>query len=160
MTDARRVLALLSNARSREAYARVVLGMPVPTETTRQRRALDALIEAGLVIRSGTALEAPLEPLEESLEALPRRAVLTGVDRFVSDGRIVQYPANPDARTQLLEWVAARALEPHEVLSERELGERLELMTDDVAVLRRYLVDAGLLLRTRSGSSYSRAPAE
>lgn len=43
-----------------------------------------------------------------------------------------------------------------DVLTEAELNERLVPFDEDVAALRRYLVDEGLLMRTRSGSSYSR----
>lgn len=43
-----------------------------------------------------------------------------------------------------------------EVLTEAELNERPVPFDEDVAALRRYLVDEGLLMRTRSGSSYSR----
>ena len=46
------------------------------------------------------------------------------------------------------------------LLTEKELGERLGEFADDVAVLRRYLVDFGLLIRTRSGSTYSLPPQE
>jgi hypothetical protein len=41
------------------------------------------------------------------------------------------------------------------VLSEKELNERLEPFSSDVAVLRRHLVDHGLVERTRSGSEYA-----
>ncbi|MDO7882602.1 DUF2087 domain-containing protein [Antiquaquibacter soli] len=162
MTDARRILAVLANPRAREAYARVVLGHATPEPTTsRERRALEALLGAGLVERSGAdgGFVARAEPFEEALGALPRPVKRTGVDRFLTGERIEQYPANPEARLELLEWVASRAIAEHEVLDEREIGERLSRHTDDVAVLRRYLVDAGLLLRTRSGSSYSRSLA-
>ncbi len=158
MTDARRILALLANPRAREAYARIVLGQSRPPANSAERRALERLIESGLVTENGTTLAAPVEPLEGALGALPRREKREGLERFLEGERIAQYPANPGARVELLEWVARRAMDPGEVLDERSLGERLARHTDDVAVLRRYLVDAGLLLRTRSGSSYSRAP--
>jgi hypothetical protein len=46
-----------------------------------------------------------------------------------------------------------------ENLTEQQINERLLQYTDDVPLLRRYLVDFGLLGRTRSGSAYFR-PAE
>ena len=45
-----------------------------------------------------------------------------------------------------------------ETLDERELTERLGRFADDPVTLRRYLVDAGLLARTPTGSAYTRAP--
>jgi hypothetical protein len=41
-------------------------------------------------------------------------------------------------------------------MSEQETNERLAAFTDDVAALRRFLVDGGLLERTPSGSEYAR----
>lgn len=80
-----------------------------------------------------------------------------GIDRFLDGERIMQYPVSPALRFELLVWAAERAVAPGEVLSERELGERLQRMTSDVALLRRYLVDHGLLQRTPDGAAYRRA---
>jgi hypothetical protein len=79
-----------------------------------------------------------------------------GVERFLRGGRIAQWPASPADLDALLHHVVARVLDPDEVLDERALTERLAPFADDHALLRRHLVDAGLLLRTRSGSQYSR----
>jgi hypothetical protein len=84
--------------------------------------------------------------------APPRRE---GIDRFLVDGRIVQYPSNPAERQALLQRVAASVLEPGEVVDEAGINERLAAFHDDVAVLRRYLVDAHLVERTRSGTEYA-----
>ena len=46
-----------------------------------------------------------------------------------------------------------------ETVTERELTDRLARFGDDPVTLRRYLVDAGILLRPRSGSEYTRAEA-
>ena len=43
---------------------------------------------------------------------------------------------------------------------ERQVNERLLNYADDVVLLRRYLVDFGLLERTASGSSYRRPAGE
>ena len=78
------------------------------------------------------------------------------LSRFLTkDGEIRQYPKNLDKRRQLLEWVASQALEPGEVLSEVALNNRLRPFSADVAVLRRYLVDFGLVERTLSGTEYA-----
>ncbi len=47
--------------------------------------------------------------------------------------------------------------EPGEILTERAVNDRLAAIVDDVAAMRRYLVDAGLLERSRDGGAYSRA---
>lgn len=59
--------------------------------------------------------------------------------------------ANPDAR------VAEQAFEEGLELTEAEVNDRLEAFHPDVATLRRYLVDEGLLQRTPSGTKYARA---
>lgn len=78
--------------------------------------------------------------------------------RFLrADGRIDRYPVNAAERRALLEWVVVRILSPGEVLPEAALNERLSEYTDDVAALRRHLVDHDLVERTRSGSEYALA---
>lgn len=50
-----------------------------------------------------------------------------------------------------------RAFSPGDVLTETEVNDRVRAYApnEDVAVLRRYLVDHQLLERTRSGSEYA-----
>jgi hypothetical protein len=51
--------------------------------------------------------------------------------------------------------IAQRVLSEGEVLTEKELNGRLRAFTEDVPLLRRHLVDAELVERTRSGSEYA-----
>ena len=155
----RAVIAALANPDARQVYAEVVLGLPdaAGLSPKKRERAVAALRSAGLIrTAQDGALELATAPLTAMLAdaAEPRRE---GIERFTVDGRIETYPAKPTDRRELLEWVAGEALGPDEVLTEAELGERLERFREDVATLRRYLVDEGLLLRTPSGTSYSRA---
>ena len=53
--------------------------------------------------------------------------------------------------------MASRILVDDERLTEREINERLAAIVDDVAAIRRYLVDEGLIERTRSGTEYALA---
>ena len=142
----RRVVAALANEQQRSAYARAVLGLPAENA-----KAVAALRAAGLLDDS----DAPTEVFARLLAEHPAETK-QGVDRWIVDGRIDHYPARPAQRLELLEWVAERALGAEEVLDEKALGERLAVFTPDVATLRRYLVDAGLLGRSNDGSSYSR----
>ncbi|MDT0180875.1 DUF2087 domain-containing protein [Microbacterium oleivorans] len=80
----------------------------------------------------------------------------TGVERFLSpDGRLSGYPARAEERRRLLALIAGRILRPGEVVDEQTVNERLAAISDDVAVLRRYLVDHELVERTRSGTEYA-----
>lgn len=157
----RRVVAALANSDARTAYAQIVLGaLPADVHTgqkgQRRNRAIDSLLESGLVERDAAGnLVAPEAVFRELLARQPRQAQ-TGVARFMRLGRIERYPANRAERRELLAWIAGNAIRPGEDLSERQVNERLLEYTDDVVLLRRYLVDFGLLERTPSGSSYVR----
>jgi hypothetical protein len=98
------------------------------------------------------------ETVFRELLAQQPRQPQTGPDRFLRLGRIVSYPANRAERRRLLERIAGEIAAPGEQLTEQQVNERLLDYTDDVVLLRRYLVDFGLLQRTRSGSSYCLPP--
>jgi hypothetical protein len=126
----------------------------------RRRKASAALVGSGLVtIAADGITTAPDAVFRAILAQQPATPPAQGVERFLRDGRIAQWPASPGDLDELLRHVVAGALDPDEVLDERALTERLLRLTDDHALLRRHLVDAGLLLRTRSGSEYARADA-
>jgi hypothetical protein len=155
----RRVMAALANRDARTAYAQIVLGEDVLAGAKGQRRhrAIAILLEAGLVLPAGSdAYQASETIFHDLLSQQPKRQPKTGVDRFLRLGRIDRYPAGAADRRELLAWIVADAIQPGEVLTERQVNERLLSYTDDVVLLRRYLVDFGLLARTTSGSSYSR----
>lgn len=159
----RRVLATLGNVDARTAYAQIVLGA-APADVLagvreqRRNKALAALLESGLVEEDERdGLVAPDAIFRDLLAQQPRRQPRTGLDRFLRLGRIERYPANASERRALLARIAGEVISPGEQLSERQVNERLLGYTDDVVLLRRYLVDLGLLQRTPSGSSYSLA---
>jgi hypothetical protein len=158
----RRVVATLANSDARTAYAEIVLGAEpsgvLPDrQDQRRNRALAALLESGLVERNADGgLVAPESIFRDLLAQQPRRQAQTGVARFMRLGRIERYPANLTERRELLAWIVSEAIDQGEQLTEKQVNERLLGYTDDVVLLRRYLVDFGLLERTASGSSYSR----
>ncbi len=155
----RRVAAALANPDARRVYAGLVASETADPAAAKRDKAIRTLAASGLIEldASGTPRTNPTvfaDLLAEAAE--PRKE---GVDRFVVDGRIAQYPARPTERLEVLRWAAGTALTPDEVLTESEVNERLAELTDDFAALRRYLVDAGLLERTPSGTSYARTAA-
>ena len=159
----RRVVAALANNDARTAYAQIVLGARLPDVVAdlsdrRRDRAIAALLESGLVERTAAAneLAASEAIFRDLLAQQPRRQARTGLTRFMRLGRIERYPASMAERRELLAWIAGEAVEPGEQLTEKQVNERLLSYTDDVVLLRRYLIDFGLLERTPSGSSYSR----
>ena len=158
----RRVMAALGNTDARTAYAQIVLGADLADvgaglNEQRRKKAIAALLESGLVERNAAnELEASEAIFRDLLTQQPRRQAQTGVDRFLRLGRIERYPSNMTERRQLLAWIVSEAFKPGEPLTERQVNERLLSYADDVVMLRRYLIDFGLLERTPSGSCYFR----
>ncbi len=160
----RRVVAALANNNDvRTAYAQIVLGAKLPdvvadvNDRRRHRAVIAALLESGLVERNAdNELEASEVIFRDLLTEPPRRQAQIGLARFMRSGRIERYPANMAERRELLAWIVSEAIEPGEHLTEKQVNERLLSYTDDVVMLRRYMIDFGLLERTPSGSSYSR----
>lgn len=169
----RSLIATLANDTARTVYAEFVTAGTSATlaglSPSRRRRVRDALTGAGLLevdpgadsgggpASDGADLRVAPGVFAAALAAAPSTPRPQGVERFLdADGRIRVYPSDRRERAELLALVASRAVQPGEVLGEREINARLETFTDDVAVLRRYLVDHGELERTRSGSEYAR----
>src|SRR4051794_39160278 len=143
----RRVVAALANSDARTAYAEIVLGARLPDVVAhlnghRRNRAIAALLESGLVERKGANELKPSEVIfRDLLRQQPRRQAQTGLARFMRLGRIERYPANMGERRELLAWIVSEAIAPDEHLTEKQVNERLLSYTDDVVMLRRYLVD-------------------
>ncbi|MGW7363273.1 DUF2087 domain-containing protein [Streptomyces sp. NPDC054841] len=79
-----------------------------------------------------------------------------GVSALFSHGRLTAIPRKPARREQLLVHLAQTLFRPDREYTEPEVNEALLTVHEDSAALRRYLVVAGLLARTRDGSSYRR----
>lgn len=155
----RAVIGALANPELRGLLAKLMLGEDVAADLesrapSRRTKLREGLLRSGLVRDDDgvLAFDGSLLPAILAQAASPRP---TGVDRFVRGGRIDRYPTGAADRAELLDWVAARVLAPGEVVAERALNDRLAAVTDDVAALRRYLVDAGLVERRRDGSEYA-----
>ncbi|WP_099897223.1 DUF2087 domain-containing protein [Streptomyces sp. TLI_171] len=76
---------------------------------------------------------------------------------FFTDGRLTSIPRRPARRTALLEHLAQSLFDADRSYTEREVNEALLTVHSDTSMLRRYLIEAHLLTRTRDGSSYRRA---
>lgn len=146
------VAALALGAGSLEEVAEAA-DLPLKDVAQAARR----LSRAGLVQRDGRALALRTElfgataraaaeaaPPAEPLSADPAEdAVLSA---FVRDGRLVSIPAQQSKRRVVLEHLV-RVFEAGVRYPEREVNALLAVWHPDVAALRRYLVDEGLLTR-------------
>ncbi|WP_353808208.1 DUF2087 domain-containing protein [Agromyces sp. SYSU T00194] len=163
--DWRRIVAMLVEDDRRAAFAMAVLGttradVEARLGERRATRALHALLEVDLVAEDAEgALTADGAIFHDLLHGSATARARRGPERFLRGGRLEQYPANASDRRAVLALLLDRTIRPGEVLDEHAVNERLAQVVDDVALLRRSLVDAGLLERTRSGSEYAR-PAD
>ena len=151
-TRLRVVAALALGAGTLEEVADVA-GLPLKDVALAARR----LSRAGLVDRDGHALAlhtgrfgaaaraaAEAAPAPEPLSDDPAEdAVLSA---FVRDGRLASIPVQRNKRLVVLHHLV-RVFEPGVRYPEREVNALLAVWHADVAALRRYLVDEGLLTR-------------
>jgi hypothetical protein len=115
------------------------------------------LARAGLVARDGHALALHSDRFAEAARTAAARAPAaprmsadpaedTVLRTFVRDGRLVSIPAQHSTRLVVLRHLV-HVFEPGVRYPEREVNALLAAWHDDVAALRRYLVDEGLLTR-------------
>lgn len=150
----RRVVAALANPDRRAVFAGLVLDSPVDVPPARRAKALAALADAGLLTLHADGSATLVERVFDDLLALAPEPKREGVQKFIRDGRIESFPVKWAERVEVLRWVAGEL--DAGPWTEAELGERLAVFHTDVAVLRRYLVDAELLERAPDGSRYFR----
>lgn len=91
-------------------------------------------------------------------EDLPdaRRRPPKDPERFLVRGRLERLPRRRADRDLVISYLASRTLPVHQPVTERELTDRLAALAADPVGLRREMVDAGLVTRTRDGAEYWR----
>lgn len=150
--DWRRIFGALANEDTRRAYAQATLGIQSDIPPAKYAKALKNLHAAGLVSAAGEPDEGVFA---RALAQIASTAPKEGIQRFLdADGRIDRYPKAYGERVALLRHIGARALKPDEQLSELDLTIRLEEIAEDAVLLRRYLVDYGVVIRRPDGSIY------
>jgi hypothetical protein len=99
-------------------------------------------------------LEAPPPPPPEPIDMVRLARIL----RYFDDaGRLIRWPGKAGHRPECL-WVMWSRIPAGRVMHEREINERLnaEHLFGDHALLRREMVDTGLMRRTIDGREYRR----
>ncbi len=130
-------------------------------DARRTHRALDRLVAGGVVGHAGDdGFELRLDELVKAARAVARLAPsdqeagppATPEEKvrrtFLRDGRLIRIPSQRSKRLVVLDFLA-QEFEPGHRYPEREVNRRLRAYHDDVASLRRYLVDEELLQRDR-----------
>ncbi|MEU4420184.1 DUF2087 domain-containing protein [Actinoplanes sp. NPDC024001] len=120
------------------------------------------LVGAGLATGTGNGVfRARTDVLREAAQALGRVqpiAALLGeypqLKSYFSHGRLTSLPPTMSERYQQIGELFARFLAVEGVLTEEEVNQRIAVVADDVAAVRRMLVETGWLERDRAGTSY------
>ena len=171
-----RALGRLADGPATVSELSVALGVGPST----MRRHIDQLKAAGLVERAGERPDAAFALRIEAVNALARRlGELDGIPTaqepevvgpdgsplpaedarvvraFIVDDRLVSIPAQDRKRQVILRYLRERCFGEDREYPEKEVNQRLALFHRDVASLRRYLVDSGLM--TREAGIYRRA---
>lgn len=143
-----KIFSTLAGGRSRELYARAVLGQPLDATQKEAQR----LVDAGLLAQD----HAVSEQLFKEVLAAAAPGTPKGVDRFFRDGRIDGLPRAGQDRADLLSHLAERLLPADEEIGEPEVNRLLATVTRDIPTLRRALVDHGYMERYPDGTGYRR----
>ena len=131
--------------RTGDACARLVaLGLATGTGNGYYRAWLQGLREAA----------AAVDALQPVTALLPEYPELRG---YFSHGRLTSLPPTLSARSALLAELLMRLLNLDGRHDEDDVNRRLAAVTDDVAAVRRMLVDSGRLERDRAGTTYRAA---
>jgi hypothetical protein len=108
------------------------------------RKQVARLSAAGLIEARGGVFVARLERIRDA------------VDELGGPQPHVEMPRAPERRLAFLRELSER-FEPGRTYSEPDVNTLLREVHDDHVALRRYLVDAGLLVRDDAGTAYRRA---
>jgi hypothetical protein len=119
----------------------------------RRRIALAELDRLQKISTAGCSAESAMEISEEIRLKI---AIINPIREMMQSLAGGTFDVVMTERRELLAWIVSEAIEPGEHQTEKQVNERLLSYTDDVVMLRRYMIDFGLLERTASGSSYSR----
>ncbi|MEU4563988.1 DUF2087 domain-containing protein [Actinoplanes sp. NPDC023936] len=126
---------------------------------------LGRLVGAGLASGTGNGLfRVRAEVLREAAQGLDREqpinSLLTDFPQlksYFAHGRLTSLPPTMSERYQQIAELFARFLAVEGVLTEDEVNARIAPVADDVAAVRRMLVETGWLERDRAGTTYGSA---
>lgn len=168
MITASTLVGLMAEPERRRVVAALILSAGdlssvVRTSGLEPRQAIDALerLSAAGLVEVGSdgvyvlleetfklAARADHEAPQSTDDTPPRDLEAQILERSIVDGRLVHLPRKRSKRLVVLDHLV-QVFEPGVRYSEREVNAALRMFDDDVATLRRYLVDEGLLDRSR-----------
>ncbi|MDG4859118.1 DUF2087 domain-containing protein [Streptomyces sp. T-3] len=157
------LLAALADPERLKLYASIVRfgdAAEAPAGKAGQKH-LARLVKAGLVEQlPNGSLKADADVFRKALAAAPKDDdgdVPQRLRPFFDQGRIRSLPMRPAVREEFLAHLTRTLFEEGRTYTEHEVNTAFRTVHDDTAMLRRYCVTGGLLVRERDGSSYRRA---
>lgn len=126
---------------------------------------LGRLVGAGVATGTGNGyyrardgiLREAAQALDRTQPIAPLLAEYPQLKSYFSHGRLSSLPPTMSERSQQIGELFARFIAVDGVLTESEVNNRLAVAADDVAAVRRLLVETGWLERDRAGTSYGSA---
>ncbi|MCW4466031.1 DUF2087 domain-containing protein [Glutamicibacter sp. MNS18] len=152
------VFAGLKNPGMRKVLGAILLGQADRLASDRTTtKNLERWEKSGLLSRDGSGWALNEKMLNEVLRSQAKPATdREGVERFFTGLRLDTLPAKPAERFEVLKYIRDAVIQPDDRLTETQLNERLRVIHPDVALVRRYMVDHGLVHRAGDGSVYTR----
>jgi hypothetical protein len=114
------------------------------------RRHLGRLLQAGLVASDGALVVACLDRMQQAAD---EPATDADISAYFRRGRLTDMPRADDVRRRVLVEIARR-FDTERSYTEPEVNAELREVHDDHAMLRRYMIDFGILERDVRGASY------
>ncbi|PCC28974.1 hypothetical protein CIK76_09745 [Glutamicibacter sp. BW80] len=154
------IAAGLKNQSMRTALGLVLAGAQEQlNDSARTSKDLQRWAKIGLLTAHDGRWQLNDELLDDTLAAaVDSNTQRAGVMRYFTGPRLNALPARPADRLEVMLHIRDHVLFTGESLREDQLNERLRVIHEDVALLRRYLVDHELVHRDLDGSRY-RLPA-
>jgi DNA-binding transcriptional ArsR family regulator len=138
------------------------LAYPLDVPVQKAGELLARLTGAGLATGTGNGIyRADLDAVRQAAAAVDRLQPITpllsrypSLKGFFAHGRLTALPPTLSDRYQLIGEMLSQFLALDGVCDEDEINRRLSAVTDDVAGVRRMLVETGWLERDRAGANY------
>lgn len=150
------IAAGLKNPNMRKALGLVLAGEDDKLgSSTRSVKDLRRWAKIGLLVDNDQRWELNEELLNDTLTAASATNTQgTGMLRFFTGTRLNALPARPIERHEVMVHIRDQVLTVQESLREDQLNARLAVIHEDVALLRRYMVDHNLIQRDADGTAY------
>lgn len=152
------VIATLANKECQKMYAKIILESTPEVLNHRDRKVIEKLKKVGLVEESEKEGLQVTDIFSKYLSTIKdsKPQDSDSVQKFLTNGRVHSWPSKVRDKDKLLIWIIQKSISKNEKISEHKLNERIRNYTNDPALVRRFGVDHGILVRNPSTQIYER----